>query len=86
MFFVRFKVTYTLPAERLCRKIERQGGMPAFFGGTFQVHRRLEKCAFVGRNCVVLGVILVILDHWAPIWTPREPKVPKMCVLGIFCR
>ncbi len=72
--------------------------MVAFVGGTFQVHRRLKKCAVLGRNCVVLGVIMEVIVvilarrvgrklERAPIftiWTPREPKVPKMCVLLDF--
>ena len=34
---------------------------------------------------VIVEVILVILAVWAPIWTPRGPKIQKVSALADLC-
>ena len=51
----------TLPPISVPCGSEKQGRDARILGGTFQVHRRLEKCDVLGTTCVVLGINLKVI-------------------------
>ncbi len=77
--FVLFKVTYTLLAERLCWKMERQGGMLAFCWERF-------RCTIVSKSVQLFRRVVFGWGHvgynfgdvgsLGPHLDPKRAQVP----------